>query len=547
MAAPSHIRLVVHPARRAAGHTDWPVAETEPELAELPVPSLDALAHAADTHRPAGITWLSGGEPTLRADLPELIARLHGSGHTVGLDTDGLALHQPRVLQALHDRGLRWLRLPLHSMLPAAHDWIEGTPGSARRVKRTAAAARAVGLQLAGTVLVTRSTVPHLVDTVRTLAALGARRVHLRRPRTRGVAGTVDVTVSPRLGLSEPYLEAAVARGRDASVPVRLDGFPRCAAPRVRSAAFTHDVEAWVLPAELDAALGPLLAEPAPAPPCPRCPGPPTCAGPSAAYVARFGRVELDDPGLSPTARPSPRPLEFGTTPAVPPPRDGRSPATRLRFAVRQAAVGDLGGDPTAGMDHNPTAPLVHDLSGPTRDVKLELVRLAQAGPAPVLIDAGPRLTRPEAHALLRELLRLGFTEVTVAGDVTALGRRTRRALARLKGVHRFVGELWHPEPALHDALAGADHHAATLSALHALAGATGAELGVTGLLPARPAADGLAPWHTAWTPDGLPGDPAFRFTAAPDGPAWERHLSAAPPPVADALRKALERAVRAE
>ncbi|HCH63296.1 MAG TPA: hypothetical protein DFR83_10855, partial [Deltaproteobacteria bacterium] len=249
MQQPTHIRLVVHGARRQTGHHDWP------HVNNAPTPSLDAVVAAARPHPTAGTTWLSGGEPTLRADLPALIERLTEHGHAVGLDTDGLALSRPAVLAGLKARGLTRLRIPLHSIIAAAHDWVEGAAGSGRRTRKTAAAAQAVGIPLEINTLVTRSTVSHLVDTVRAAHALGARRVVLRRPRQRGAAGSRFVTVSPRLGLAEPYLEAAAARGRDLGVKVRIDGFPRCTVRRVRTDVLTADRELWVVPNALAAVL----------------------------------------------------------------------------------------------------------------------------------------------------------------------------------------------------------------------------------------------------------------------------------------------------
>ena len=531
MHPPTHIRLVAHGARRHPGQHDWPT------LDQPPVPELSELLAVANAHRPEGITWLSGGEPTLRPDLPTLIKHLADAGHTVGLDTDGLALVRPDVLARLQACGLSRLRIPLHSIVGAAHDWIEGRTGSARRTRKTAAAARAAGIPLDIATLVTRSTAAHLVDTVRAAHALGARSIALRRPRRRGPAGQTFVTVSPRLGLAEPYLEAAAARGRDLGLSVHLDGFPRCTVQRVRASTLTRDRESWVVPASL----APLLQavgelHDAATTPCARCPGPPVCAGAPADYVARFGRLELDDPGLSTTERPAPAPPQFGAAPPPPPPRAGRSPATRLRFAVRQAAHADLGGDPTAGMGRNPTHSLAMGLAGSTRDLKVQMVRLAQSGPAPLLVHAGPDLLRPEAHALLRELLRLGFTKITVRGDVTTLGQRSRRSLARLKGIHRFEAGLVAPiDPG------------ATVSALTALGAATEAELGIRAVLPGTATIDTIGPWlrdlHQA-----LPS--AFlhiRFADRPDPSAWSPPTLPFEPKLAEALRSALERAVHTE
>mgnify|MGYP000489129614 CR=1 FL=1 len=529
MSAPHHIRLVAHPARRAPGHTDWPGDTTSP------VPALAELVEAANANRPAGITWLSGGEPTLRSDLPQLVRALSEAGHTVGLDTDGLALTRIDVVKVLQQAGLTHLRLSLHSTIPDAHDWIEGTKGAARRVRRAAKVAQALGLSLAGQVLVARSTTDHLVDTVRILAALGATRIHLRRPRRRGAAAGAFITVSPRLGLAEPYLEAAIARGKDSSVPVRLDGFPRCAAPRAREAAFTHDRELWVVPGSL-AILPAFDLTDTLAPGCARCTS--ACPGAPADYVGRFGRLELDDPGLSPTARPQPSPPVYGQTPAEPPARAGRSPATRLRYAVRQASTPDLGGDPLAGVSTDRALQAEARLSfeGDPRDIKIEMVRLAQTGIQHVIVDEPKAFDRPEAHAMLRELVRLGIPQLTVAGDLRALGKRSKRSLKRLAGIHHWVVELWSPEAEAHDALAGDGDHDAVLKAGTALSSATGASWGVRGLLPARPTS--LDAWTTAW--NELSGEPAFRFVESPD-PSWT--TAQVPEPLVDAVNKALQSA----
>ena len=529
MSAPQHIRLVAHPARRAPGQTDWPGDNT------APVPAIEELVACAQVHRPTGITWLSGGEPTLRADLPDLVRALAESGHDVGLDSDGLALTRIEVVRALQQAGLSHLRLPLHSLIADAHDWIEGTRGAARRVRRAAKVAQALGLPLSGQVLVSRSTTDQLVDTVRVLGALGAQRIHLRRPRRRGAAAGAFIRVSPRLGLAEPYLEAAIARSRDSRVAVRLDGFPRCAAPRARQAAFTRDQEAWAVPPSL--AVLPVfdLSDPV-APSCASCAA--FCPGAPADYIDRFGRLELDDPGMSAAEQVQPRAPVYGQTPAAPPARAGRSPATRLRFAVRQAATPDLGGDPIAGMStaHKAPAQARLSLEGTPRDIKIEMVRLAQVGAAQVIVDETTALCRPEAHTLLRELVRLGIPSLTVAGDLRILGRRSRRSLKRLVGVHHWVVELWSPDADAHDALCGSGDHQAVLDAGEALSKATGGTLAVRGLLPARPTS--VAAWTGAW--EHLPGRPAFRFAEAPH-PAWS--TTRVPPPLIAAVHQALRSA----
>jgi hypothetical protein len=56
---------------------------------------------------------LTGGEPTLRNDLPELIAHTEANGQVAGLLSDGLKLADPAYLQTLLQTGLDHLMLSL--------------------------------------------------------------------------------------------------------------------------------------------------------------------------------------------------------------------------------------------------------------------------------------------------------------------------------------------------------------------------------------------------------------------------------------------------
>jgi len=63
----------------------------------------DVLARLAERRSRLGGVAISGGEPTLQADLPAFIRSIRGLGLAVKLDTNG---SQPRVLAGLLDKGL---------------------------------------------------------------------------------------------------------------------------------------------------------------------------------------------------------------------------------------------------------------------------------------------------------------------------------------------------------------------------------------------------------------------------------------------------------
>lgn len=431
MPAPSSL-LVVALAPRGPSRLDWPV------LPGLVGPSRAAINAALSAAPAAERLWLGGGEPTLRPDLPQIIedavARL--GIDAFGLDTDGLALANPAVLKSLQRLGLRHLRIALHAGRAEAHDWLVGLPGAARRARQAIEVARSAGMQVAVKLCLTRPTMDLLPETVGLLGRLGVSRLQVQRLRRRGPAAAAFVTLSPRIGLLEPILEAAAQRAREAGMDLRIEGLPRCAGPRLPAAGLATHFECEHLPEDAGlTGLAAALAPEAPAPGCPACPGLPHCAGAPADYVARFGRTEIDS---ETGARPQPIPQTAPQHPVPPPPpRAGRAPATRLRFARRQAMAADLGGDPTAGDAAMPPPPALElALRGSSRQLRQTLVRLAQEGAPQLRLT---ELDHPDLYSLLRDALRLNFDQVELHGDLRPLAALDDRQLFALRRLHRVV------------------------------------------------------------------------------------------------------------
>jgi radical SAM protein with 4Fe4S-binding SPASM domain len=79
----------------------------------------------------------TGGEPTLRSDLPELIAHAEQNGQITGINTNGRRLSDPVYVQKLVDSGLDHVQVTLESHNPVIHDrmvrnhgaWLQTTRG----------------------------------------------------------------------------------------------------------------------------------------------------------------------------------------------------------------------------------------------------------------------------------------------------------------------------------------------------------------------------------------------------------------------------------
>ncbi len=72
----------------------------------------------------------TGGEPTLRNDLPALIAHAENNGQITGLNTNGRRLSDEKFLQELIDAGLDHVQVTFESHDPEIHDFMVNKKGA---------------------------------------------------------------------------------------------------------------------------------------------------------------------------------------------------------------------------------------------------------------------------------------------------------------------------------------------------------------------------------------------------------------------------------
>jgi len=76
------------------------------------------------------IATFTGGEPTLKPDLQELLKFAQDSGIVTGLVTNGRKLKDNEYVKSLEDAGLDFVQITLESHKAAVHDRITGAKGS---------------------------------------------------------------------------------------------------------------------------------------------------------------------------------------------------------------------------------------------------------------------------------------------------------------------------------------------------------------------------------------------------------------------------------
>ncbi len=119
------------------------------------------------------ILTFTGGEPTLREDLPELLLYAQNKGMVTGLITNGRRLKDKSYVETLEKAGLDFVQVTLESHKAEIHDKMTAAPGSWNET--TAGIRNAVNSQIYVTTNTTLSkhNAPKFLDTIDFIKALG--------------------------------------------------------------------------------------------------------------------------------------------------------------------------------------------------------------------------------------------------------------------------------------------------------------------------------------------------------------------------------------
>lgn len=184
----------------------------------------DDEAVAREVTRAHGIVAFVGGEPTLHPRLLEWIADARTAGATrVVVQTNGRRLAYRAWTVALRGAGADAVDVSLQGSTAAMHEYHTNVAGSFSQTLTGLGIARAAGLEVGVTTVVTRSNYRHLVDIVRLVAARGVKRVHLATLVRGGRAARAWNRLAPNPLLVAPFAAAAVQVGRSLGVVVVED------------------------------------------------------------------------------------------------------------------------------------------------------------------------------------------------------------------------------------------------------------------------------------------------------------------------------------
>lgn len=151
----------------------------------------------------------TGGEPTLRNDLPQLIAHAEQNGQITGVNTNGRRLSNKEYVDSLVKAGLDHVQITLESHNPDIHDAMVNTHGA---WKQTVAGIRNVletPLYVMTNTTMLRNNSPSLAQTLEFLAEIGIPTIGLNALIYSGRGLTVNT------GLAETDLPSLLRLARD--------------------------------------------------------------------------------------------------------------------------------------------------------------------------------------------------------------------------------------------------------------------------------------------------------------------------------------------
>ena len=150
----------------------------------------------------------TGGEPTLRDDLPTLIQHAEKLGQITGLNTNGRRLMDPEYIKTLVDAGLDHVQITVESHDSTIHDYMVRRKGAFQQTITGLTNALDTPLYVMTNTTMLDHNSPYLEETLDFLASVGVPTIGLNALIYSGRGSTVGS------GLSETELEPLLAMAR---------------------------------------------------------------------------------------------------------------------------------------------------------------------------------------------------------------------------------------------------------------------------------------------------------------------------------------------
>ncbi|MBC7251795.1 MAG: radical SAM protein [Anaerolineae bacterium] len=202
----------------------------------VPAPSFTEVCTEIEFYRDRGAARLvlTGGEPTLRRDLVEIVRyAARGGFDDIHLQTNATGLANGQLASQLAKAGLTSALVSLHGPSAEVHDRIVRHPDGFAHTVAGLHTLQRQGVRLATNTVVTRDNVAHLLEIVQFVAEEfpGLCTMCFSYPQVTGGARTHFQEIVPRLSTTTAYLLEALPVADRRGIWCWVSDFPLCGLP----------------------------------------------------------------------------------------------------------------------------------------------------------------------------------------------------------------------------------------------------------------------------------------------------------------------------
>jgi MoaA/NifB/PqqE/SkfB family radical SAM enzyme len=171
----------------------------------------------------------TGGEPTIRKDILELVGRAKELGFkTIQIQTNGRMLAYKNFCEKLVAAGVNEFSPAVHGHIAALHDFLTGSPGSFSQVVQGIRNIKALRQTVITNTVVVKPNYRNLPEIARLLVSLGVDQFQFAFVHPVGNAYKNFDSVVPRISMAAPFIHRALKVGIDAGRVVMAEAMPYC-------------------------------------------------------------------------------------------------------------------------------------------------------------------------------------------------------------------------------------------------------------------------------------------------------------------------------
>jgi len=187
---------------------------------------IDAIKRSSKEYH--GIVF-TGGEPTVRKDIVELVMAAKKSGYTtIQIQTNGRAFAYLSFCRKMIKAGATEFSPALHGHTAALHDHLTNAKGSFVQTVSGIRNLKHLGQHVLTNTVITKSNYRHLPDIAELLILLGVDQIQFAFVHALGSAKDHFDSIVPRKTMVAPYLKKAIDICADAGIPVMTEAVPYC-------------------------------------------------------------------------------------------------------------------------------------------------------------------------------------------------------------------------------------------------------------------------------------------------------------------------------